>query len=320
MALASGLAAQLGFKQETTWATAVTPDIFVPFLSETLKQDIQWLESAGIVAGALMPNQSLATQGKIIVGGDVQMELNDRSMKTLLYHCLGSISTTGTTAPYVSTITTASLFGKGLTVQVGRPDRTGTVQPFTYSGCKVESWEVACKAAEIATMGITLVGQSETTVTSLASASFSSPLPAPMTGAYAGGSFALAGSTLCVRSVKVKGVNHLNADRRCIGKRTIDEPLEMAYREVTGEIAIEFPDLFHYNRYVNGTRGVFSFTLANQDNSATAVFTGNVRTQGAPINVQSTDVLVSTMTFKCERTNSDAGAFSIVYTSSDATP
>ncbi len=320
MALASGLSAQLGFKQETTWGTAVTVDTFTPFLSETLKQEIEWIESKGIVAGALMPNQSLATQGRIKVLGDVQMELNDRSMKTLLYHCLGSISTTGTTAPYVSTITTASLFGKGLTVQIGRPDRTGTVQPFTYAGMKVDSWQIACKAAEIATAGFTLVGKSETTNTALASASFVSPLPAPMTGAYSGGSFQLAGSTLCVREVKVGGKNNLNVDRRCLGSRYIDEPLEMAYRDITGEISIEFPDLYHYNRYVAGTRGQFTFTLANQDNSATAVFSGNVRTQGAPINVQSTDVLVSTMTFKCERTNSDAGAFSIVYTSSDATP
>lgn len=320
MGFPSGLSAQLGYKQETTWGTAVTPDTFVPFLSESLKYDPGILTSNGIITGTLLTRESQVTNGKITAGGDIQLEMYDRSVGVLLYHALGSVTTTATTAPYTHTMSVSSLFGKGLTVQVGRPDKTGTVQPFTYSGCKVASWEVAVTAGEIGTLGMTLVAQDETTATGLVSATFTTPTPSPMTGVYSGGSFSLAGSSLCVRSVKISGDNKLNVDRRCIGSRLINEPVKMDHTELKGEMTLEFPDLYHYNRFRAGTTGTMQFGLANQDGSSTLTVIANVRTMAAPVNVSNRDILMQTMSFACLATNSDAGAFTMVLTNSDSTP
>lgn len=322
MALPTGLSAQLGYKQETTWGTGVVVDTFVPFLNETLKYDPGILVSNGILAGALLQRESQTTNGKVTAGGDLGLELYDRSVGVLLYHALGSVTTTATTAPYTHTMSLSSepLKGKGLTVQVGRPDKTGTVQPFTYTGCKVASWEIALTAGEIGTLGLTLVAQDETTATGLASASFTTPTPSPMTGVYSGGSFSLAGSSLCVRSVKIHGDNKLNVDRRCIGTRLISEPVRMDYTDLTGEVTLEFPDLVHYNRFKAGTTGTMVFGAANQDGSSTLNVTANVRTMGAPVNVSNRDILLSTMSFKCLATNSDTGAFTLVLTNSDSAP
>ena len=48
MALNSGLAAQFGVAEETTWGTAATPDRFYEFVSEGIKNDLARIESKGL--------------------------------------------------------------------------------------------------------------------------------------------------------------------------------------------------------------------------------------------------------------------------------
>ena len=47
------------------------------------------------------------------------------------------------TAAYLQTYTLGSLAGKSACVQVGKPDATGTVRPFTYVGCKCTDWRLS---------------------------------------------------------------------------------------------------------------------------------------------------------------------------------
>lgn len=314
--MATSLDAQLGFKEETTWGTAVTVDRFVPFLSETIKQEIAQLESKGIISGRRILASNQWTQGIHTVSGDIGMEVYDRNIGLFLKHALGTVSSSGTTAPFTHTFTPGELAGKGLTVQVGRPDRAGTVQPFTYAGCKVASWEIACAAGEIATLGISVVGKSETTSTGLASFSLSNSV-APMS--FVGGSFTLASSSLCVRSVKFGGDNKLATDRRCIGQTTIDEPLQDDLRMFTGEVTLEFPDLVHYNRFVTGTEGTLNFQLARGTSSLTIV--ANVRTDGTTPSVNGRGMLVHNLNFSCVgSTTNDASAFTATFVTADTNP
>lgn len=318
MALASGLAAQLGFAQETTWGTAVTVTRFTPFVNESIQQEIEMLESAGIISGARVLRSQQWALGSRSISGDLGLEMYDRSIGLLMKHALGSVTTSGTTAPFTHTFTPGDLSGLGLTVQVGRPDRGGTVRPFTYAGCKVESWEIAYTAGEIATLGLTMVGKSETTSTVLASNSLTAGI-APMIGLV--GSVTLGSSSLCVRSATIQGNNSLVTDRRCIGQATIDEPLEGDLREYTCELEIEFPDLVHYNRFVLGTEASLSLVLANAAQTSTMTIAANVRTDGATPNVTARgDLLVHTMSFKCVGTNSDASGLTLTLQNSDTTP
>lgn len=321
MALNSGLAAQLGFAQETTWGTSLTTGMrFVPLVDESVQTEIEFLESEGIIAGAQVIRTQQWSRGLFRSEGDVGMEVYDRSIGLLLVHALGSVTTSGTTAPFTHTITPGDLFGKGLTFQMGRPDRTGTVQPFTYTGAKIQSWELGLTAGEIGTFGITVVAKSETTVTGLVTATYTQSI-APMT--FVAGSFTLNTSSLCVRQATITGENQLTTDRVCIGQQTIDEPVTTDRREFMGEVELEFPNLVHYNRFLAGTEGNLTLVLANQltaPNTSTLTISMNVRTEGSTPNVGGRDMLVQTMNFKATGTNTDASAITMTFQCADSTP
>lgn len=153
MTARSGIAGSVGFADEATWGIPVAPTVHVPFVSESIAQDIDRLESEAIIAGQRMLRSQQWSEGDTVAGGDVQMEVNDLSKGLLLKHMFGGSSTTGPFSP-------ADLGGLGLTVQVGVPDTTdGTIHPKTLAGGKVASWEVGLAEGQIATMGLTLVGR-----------------------------------------------------------------------------------------------------------------------------------------------------------------
>jgi hypothetical protein len=161
MALKSGLAAQIGFADEVTPGLPVAPSVFLPLSTESLSQERERLESEGIRAGRRVLDPLQWNGGNHTVGGDVGLELYDVGTTKLLKHCFGGVATTGV-GPYQHVFTPGDLSGKSFTTQVGRPDvGTGAVHPFTYDGCKVASWEIACQAGEIATFGVTVVGMRE---------------------------------------------------------------------------------------------------------------------------------------------------------------
>lgn len=316
MATASGISAQFGFKAETTYGTAVTVDRFQPFMEESIETTPEFLENAGIIASQRVLNSTQWTHGVVRHGGDLGLELTTRNCGVLLQHCLGSLSTSSLAGTSTHTITPGDLTGKGLTIQIGRPDSGGTVRPFTYAGTKVASWEIALSANENATFGLSVVSQTMTTLTALASASYtttSNPF------SFASGSFTLAGSTLCIRSARVAGDNKLDADRVCVGHNYIEEPIESDLRELTGELEMEFPDLVHYNRFLAGTEGYMSLGLVNGTKSLTLA--GNVRTDKSAPQVSGRGVILQTFNFKCvASTASDASAFTATYVTADTTP
>lgn len=156
----TGMDAQIGYALESTVGTPVTVTAFLPLVSETLMQDKTRLESAGIIAGRRVLTSDQWNGGNVTVSGSVQHELYNRGLGKLFTAMFGAVATTGS-GPYTHTFTPGDLTGDALTVQVGRPATNGTVHPFTYAGMKVESWEIACSAGEIATLGLDLVGQRE---------------------------------------------------------------------------------------------------------------------------------------------------------------
>lgn len=156
----TGMDAQIGYATETTVGTPATVTAFVPLLSETLGQDKTRLESSGIIAGRRVLTSDQWNGGNVTVSGSIQHELYNRGLGKLFTVMFGAVSTTGA-GPYTHTFTPGDLTGDALTVQVGRPATNGTVYPFTYTGMKVSSWEIACAQGEIATLGLDLVGMRE---------------------------------------------------------------------------------------------------------------------------------------------------------------
>jgi hypothetical protein len=156
----TGIDAQIGYATEVTVGTPATVTAFLPLVSESLMQERARLESAGIIAGRRVLASQQWNGGDITVSGSVQHELYNRGLGKLFTAMFGDVATTGA-GPYTHTFTPGDLTGDALTIQVGRPATNGTTYPFTYAGMKVSSWEIACSAGEIATLGMDVVGTRE---------------------------------------------------------------------------------------------------------------------------------------------------------------
>lgn len=306
MALASGLAGQIGFKTEVTPGTAVTVDKFVPLVSESITNEMERLESDAIIAGRRVLDSGQWNGGNITVGGDIGFELYNLGLETLLHHCFGVVTTTGS-GPYTHTFTPGDMVNNSFTVQVGRPGTKGTVHPFTYAGCHVASWELACAAGEIATLGLTIAAMSETNAPALAAASMPAGIK-PVKFNHA--SITVAGTSTSVKSVNLKGDNGLDTDRRSLGSQLIRQPLEADLRTYDGTLEMEFEDLAMYQRYLLGTEQalVIAFTVG----TSSLTITCNVRFDGETPGISGKELLQQSLPFKCVG-SSDAAAITAVY-------
>jgi hypothetical protein len=149
--------AQFGIVDEVTPGVPVVAAMtFLPLVSESMKQEIDHLESAGIISGRRAITSDQWALGAITVSGDIGLELYNKNLRTCFKHMIGGESGSG---PY--TYVPGDLTSLSFTAQIGRPDVGGTVDPFTYSGCKVASWEIAIAESEIATLGLSVVGMKE---------------------------------------------------------------------------------------------------------------------------------------------------------------
>lgn len=316
MATGSGISAQLMVAEESTWGTAVTVTRAYELRSEGIGHDIGRINSDGIRSGQRVQRSEDWLPGAEKISGSVELELSTKNWALLGKHMMGSVSTSGA-GPYTHTLTTGDLTGKGLTVQVGRPDVSGTVQPFTFAGCKVAGWELSCEAGneEPALVTLDLVGKSETTATALATASYTA---SNALFAWPHLAVTIAGSGVSWRSFSIKGTNPFKDDRYKGGATTIDEPIENGMREYTGSITLDFDTLTQYNRYVGGNEAALVATFTRSTDII--AITTNARFDGIPPAVDNRDLLQVEIPFKCVGPTTDASAITVAVTSSEATP
>jgi hypothetical protein len=313
----SGISAQLGFAEESAWGTIETPDRFLPLLpGETLSQQIERIESEAIRAGRLTLDEDDWHPGGKTVAGTLPLELYNVTIGKLLEHAMGDVVTTGASAPYTHTFTPDLLYGKGLTIQIGRPGVLGTVHPFTYAGCKITGWEVACQVGQIARLNLDVIGKEETTADeALAAASYAAGLK-PFV--YTQGTITIGGSPVNVKSARVRGSNGLPL-RQFLGSDLTAEPIDAGdLRVYDGELTCEFEDLTAYNRFVNGTTAAVVLEFDNGTDSLTITL-GKVRFDGTTPTVSGRDVLEQPVPIKAVGAT-DAGACTLALVTSDATP
>lgn len=312
MAAPSGISGQISWVSESTWATAVTTTLFHPgLISESISQEIARIESQGIRAGRRVGHTWAA--GAKTIGGDIELELFNRPTASLLYHLFGSVNTTGA-GPYTHTYTPGDLTGKSMTVQVGRPDVGGTVNPFTYAGVKIAAAELSCEVGSIPTLTLTVTAASETTATGLAVASY----PASATPfTFVNGSLSIAGSSVAtVRDMSLTIDNALETERFRIGSATTLQQLEAGRREITGSVSADFESLTHYARYTAGTEAALVMAFAAGTDSLT--LTLNVRFDGSTPNLSGIELLEQPLSFKATSGTSDAAAVTAVLVNAES--
>lgn len=265
MAVGSGLAAQFGWKAESTYGTAVTVDRFLPFRSETIQDDYMVSTADDIIAGSYTPLQEQMRAGNKAFTGDINMYAFNRNVAEFFYMALGGKSTSGA-GPYTHTITPGDQTGKMMTMQVGRPDNGGTVRAFTYEGCKLKTLKLGVEQGEFATLGLSVIAEDVATGTALATASYPSSL-----ARYHSDDFGLTvgGTSVCVRSFELSIENSLDDTRRCAGSAVVKEPLRNGLVSVSGTMETEWSDLTMYARAVALTFAEMVVTLDNGTDSIT---------------------------------------------------
>lgn len=299
----SGADGQVGFKTETTPGTAVIVDQFLPIVSEGIKQEINYLDTQTISARKVL---RLTKRGTNVVQGSISTELPNVTLATLLKHMFGAIATTGA-GPYTHTATPGDLTGDSLTIQMGRPLTTSTVQAFTYAGCKIKSWRITCATDEIAKLDLDVIGMSETTATGLAVASYNTSW-SPFT--FVEGAVSVAGSNVAsVKSVELSGENMVDHRFR-LGSGNSLQPLETGLRNYSGTIVTDFDALTHYNLFVNNTPTTVVLTFVNGANTLT--ITMNTQFVGETPTIGGFDLLEQSLPFRCISTTSDANAITAV--------
>lgn len=316
MSGAAGIFAQFMFGEETTWGTPVVPDRAVEFVSENIKAEHNRITSNALRARRVRHSDQWVEGGKRVAGG-VTLEVRDAGFGLLFKHALGSVATAGA-GPYTHTFTPGDL-PEGLTVQVGRPFRGGTVQPFTYAGCKIDEWTLSAAVGEVLQLELTLVGEDEDTATALET-------PAYPTGdllSFIHGTITIGGTTVPLKEFELTGSNNLRGEEwRMRGSETIIEPDEGGgHRDYEGNILADFDDLTLYNRFVNGTEAAIVATFADASGTHSLEITVNARFDGETPEVSGPEALEQPQPFVCLASGAaDSTALSMVYTTADVTP
>lgn len=273
MAFGSGLSGQFMTVAEATVGTPVTVATTYEILSETFAYNPTFLEGMGLKVGQAYPRQSRSITSQVDVNGGVVLEHGDRGHYGLQWkHAIGSALTApvvATGAAYKQIHTPGIKTGLSQTVQVGRPQTSGTVTPFTYNGVKTTDWSFSCTDAQIAQLSLTMDGWNEATATALATAAYTSNVQnfsfRDCTVFKLGGTASTtAGETTISTGVQVAsiatgvtitGTTPMDVGRFGLGNAGVKkEQLENAFQAITGTLDLEFSSLSEiYAQFKAGT-------------------------------------------------------------------
>jgi hypothetical protein len=338
---ASGLSGQVGAVAESTYGTAVTVTRFYEFLSENLQYAPAWLDGQGLKAGQAYNRATRTVVSQSDVNGDLTMEHTSGEAATAVAdsmgfwwkYALGSAFTTPTVVlgtAFRQIHTPGSKAGQYLTVQVGRPQISGvTVQPMTYTGCKVTDFEFSCNDNQIAQLKLTFDGRTELTTTpTLAAASYPTPnglfafshasaMTIGGTASTASGLTSIAGGSSLgslVNGITITGSTPMKTDRYGLGNAGLKgEPIENAIPTITGTLSTEFysmTELYSVFKGAGTTALQLDFTkFDSAGNDANGVAAGPnpyklsfvfpaVRFKSASVNVNGPDVLPQSIGFQ----------------------
>lgn len=285
MTTRSGLDAQVGFVNESTYGTLVTPTKFIEFDNEDFLYAPTWLEGEGLRAGRKFKRDSRVGVSRKDVNGKLDFKAANKGLGLLFKHMLGSAGTPvqiGATTAYQQIHIPGDQAGKSLTVQVGRPEpSTGTVRPFAYLGCKITQWEFSVSDGDHAKFSLTFDGRDEDTATGLATASYSATMNL-FNFSHAtlklGGTASTAGSpsqisissgvtvAAIINSIALRMENPMAGERYGVGNAGLkSEPLENDYPTITGSLDAEFAktELYDVFKAANSTAFQLDFSFGD---------------------------------------------------------
>lgn len=271
--LGSGLASQWTSPvAEGTYgeAPSLSGAKFTALDSDTLELKKTTALSSGIFSGKLYGRGARRVITAWAAGGGVLMDLPAQGLQQWLYPMFGSYGQTpaalteiATSGVYKAVHAPGDLGGHTFALQKGVPAIDGTVEPFTYVGCKISEWELTSDLNAIAKLSCTIEARNE-----LAGSGNSDPLnvSVPSLATYslpAGGVFTflegavLTGGTVSttsgvtsvsggsaagnIKSFNIKQTTPLDLERYAEGNSGFrNEPLQNAIRQLGGQYVVEW--------------------------------------------------------------------------------
>ena len=146
MAIKSGLAGQVAMAKESVYGTYVAPTRWLEFETESVKHARANIDSKAIRSNMLVLRTDRWKRSRKGATGTIVMPWWSKGMGILQEQFFGIDTITTTPTGTISkdhTSTIVDPVGKSLSIQVGRPDQSGTVQPFSYLGGKIDQLKIS---------------------------------------------------------------------------------------------------------------------------------------------------------------------------------
>lgn len=253
MAVRTGLGAQLGLAEESTYGTYVAPTVTLEFNSEGLDAVNERIESSGIRRGSTVRRAGRWANNKKGGGGPLSFELASKGFGVLFEHALGARAITtpsGSTNARQHQCTLGDMDDLSLTIQKGVPEAsTGTVKPYNFLGCVVTEWELSIDVDGLLMANYTMDAREVQTTSALASPAY------PTNDAlfsYQQTQITLDGGNVCATAATLSVAHGMNTGRYCVRSSDLGKkrPLVADMRSLGGTISLEFDDDTHADAFL----------------------------------------------------------------------
>jgi hypothetical protein len=299
---------------------------FFEFSSESITGKYSRIESAGIRAGTRVERTDRWAVNPKGADGDLKFEVLDSGFGLLFQHALGTFSAgtpTGGFTPY--TFTMGNLQGLSTTWQVGRVDTSGALNPFTYTGGKVKTWEISNALDGVLNMDLSMDFAAENQGAGTGPLAVSTPTypVGSQLLTFIGGTCTIAGTQFAISSASVKCDNKLDVSRYFINGTNIKkEPIENEYRALTWSLKGEFDSMTQVKRVGSatsaGAMAAIVLTWVSPQGGGLSVTLPNARFDTGPVQaaLKTPELTLSGKALD----DGTSGPISVVYTTKDLAP
>lgn len=270
MAIGSGLGSQLGFSAESTYGTFVAPTKFTRASAYMVERTSSRQQGSGISTGQFGPLASQYVETTSGAAASLSFDVQNRGLGVLLNTLMGGTVTPaiqGAGPAYLAAFPIADTLGKSCTVQVGVPNRAGTVTAHSLSGGKVVSADFSCAVDGILVASLEVDGKTFSKAEALATAAYTS------TAVFNGsqmtlkmGTYASEAAVSGVRAVSVK-INrpHDTGDYTAGNAGAKSVPVLNGWTDIVATVEADYLGTTQFQDFAHGTTAtsfVWEFTGA----------------------------------------------------------
>ncbi len=268
MGQAKGSKSKIIYESEATFKTTNPAALahVLPFTSESLGMSRNLLDSATL-RGSRSSIQPV--RGNQEIAGDITVEL-DPYMGKLLYHTLGTFSTSGAN-PYSHTFKISDL-PTGLTIEKQFTD-LATPEYFTFNGCKVNSMKLTVKPEGFVETTFNFMGATHTVTAASFDTDATDYTSSAVGGVFDGFEAAIVegGSSLGIATnFDITLENNVDGSIYVIGGQGTRYALPEGIVKVSGTVTALFEDMTMYNKALNNTETSLRITLTHGTGAGSA--------------------------------------------------